>query len=234
MAKDIKFDIEARDGLKRGVDALANAVKVTLGPKGRNVIIGKSFGGPTVTKDGVTVAKEIELKDPLENMGAQINSSAWDSQPSLSADGRILYFVSTRSGGIGKQDIWVSYINEEGIWSKPSNLGNSINTKENEISPFIHSNGKTLYFASNGHLGMGGFDIYSSDKANEGFTSPVNFGYPVNNGEDQVSIFITADGKKGYYSNECDDGAKTCSKLYSFEIPKSKQLKIKSNFIITD
>ena len=72
MAKDIKFDIEARDGLKRGVDALANAVKVTLGPKGRNVIIGKSFGGPQVTKDGVTVAKEIELEDELENMGAQM------------------------------------------------------------------------------------------------------------------------------------------------------------------
>jgi chaperonin GroEL len=75
MAKDIKFDIEARDGLKRGVDALANAVKVTLGPKGRNVI-GKSFGGPNVTKDGVTVAKEIELKDPLENMGAQMVKEA--------------------------------------------------------------------------------------------------------------------------------------------------------------
>ena len=72
MAKEIKFDIEARDGLKRGVDALANAVKVTLGPKGRNVIISKSFGGPTVTKDGVSVAKEIELADPLENMGAQM------------------------------------------------------------------------------------------------------------------------------------------------------------------
>jgi chaperonin GroEL len=70
MAKDIKFDIE--DGRRSGVDALANAVKVTLGPKGRNVIIGKSFGPPTVTKDGVTVAKEIELKDPLENMGAQM------------------------------------------------------------------------------------------------------------------------------------------------------------------
>ena len=72
MAKDIKFDIEARDGLKRGVDALANAVKVTLGPKGRNVIISKSFGGPSVTKDGVSVAKEVELTDPLENMGAQM------------------------------------------------------------------------------------------------------------------------------------------------------------------
>ncbi len=72
MAKEIKFDIEARDGLKRGVDALANAVKVTLGPKGRNVVIAKSFGGPTITKDGVSVAKEIELEDAIENMGAQM------------------------------------------------------------------------------------------------------------------------------------------------------------------
>ena len=72
MAKDIIFDLDARNGIKRGVDALANAVKVTLGPKGRNVIIGKSFGAPVVTKDGVSVAKEIELEDPLENMGAQM------------------------------------------------------------------------------------------------------------------------------------------------------------------
>ncbi|KAA3649967.1 MAG: chaperonin GroEL [Bacteroidetes bacterium] len=72
MAKDITFDIEARNALKAGVDKLANAVKVTLGPKGRNVVIDKKFGAPTVTKDGVTVAKEIELKDPIENMGAQM------------------------------------------------------------------------------------------------------------------------------------------------------------------
>jgi chaperonin GroEL len=87
MAKDIKFDIEARDGLKRGVDALANAVKVTLGPKGRNVIIGKSFGGPTVTKDGVTVAKEIELQDPLENMGAQMVKEVASKTNDLAGDG---------------------------------------------------------------------------------------------------------------------------------------------------
>ena len=87
MAKDIKFDIEARDGLKRGVDALANAVKVTLGPKGRNVIIGKSFGGPNVTKDGVTVAKEIELKDPLENMGAQMVKEVASKTNDLAGDG---------------------------------------------------------------------------------------------------------------------------------------------------
>tara|TARA_R110000868_G_scaffold8606_20_gene44362 strand:+ start:2102 stop:3733 length:1632 start_codon:yes stop_codon:yes gene_type:complete len=87
MAKDIKFDIDARDGLKRGVDALANAVKVTLGPKGRNVIISKSFGAPQVTKDGVTVAKEIELKDALENMGAQMVKEVASRTNDLAGDG---------------------------------------------------------------------------------------------------------------------------------------------------
>ena len=87
MAKDIKFDIEARDGLKRGVDALANAVKVTLGPKGRNVIISKSFGAPQVTKDGVSVAKEVELEDTLENMGAQMVKEVASKTNDLAGDG---------------------------------------------------------------------------------------------------------------------------------------------------
>ncbi|MDA0356124.1 MAG: chaperonin GroEL [Bacteroidetes bacterium] len=87
MAKDIKFNIDARDGLKRGVDALANAVKVTLGPKGRNVIISKSYGAPQVTKDGVTVAKEIELEDPLENMGAQMVKEVASKTNDLAGDG---------------------------------------------------------------------------------------------------------------------------------------------------
>ena len=87
MAKDIKFDVDARDGLKKGVDALANAVKVTLGPKGRNVIISKSFGAPTVTKDGVSVAKEIELEDELENMGAQMVKEVASKTNDLAGDG---------------------------------------------------------------------------------------------------------------------------------------------------
>ena len=87
MAKDIKFDIEARDAIKRGVDALANAVKVTLGPKGRNVIISKSFGAPQVTKDGVSVAKEIELEDALENMGAQMVKEVASKTNDLAGDG---------------------------------------------------------------------------------------------------------------------------------------------------
>ncbi len=97
MAKDIKFDIDARDGLKRGVDALANAVKVTLGPKGRNVIISKSFGAPYVTKDGVTVAKEIELADPLENMGAQMVKEVASKTNDLAGDGTTTATVLAQS-----------------------------------------------------------------------------------------------------------------------------------------
>ena len=87
MAKDIKFNLDARDGLRRGVDKLANTVKVTLGPKGRNVVIDKSFGGPQITKDGVTVAKEIELEDRLENMGAQMLKQVASKTNDLAGDG---------------------------------------------------------------------------------------------------------------------------------------------------
>ncbi|MEY3342564.1 MAG: hypothetical protein RL090_248, partial [Bacteroidota bacterium] len=87
MAKEISFNLEARDALKRGVDALANAVKVTLGPKGRNVIIDKKFGSPAITKDGVSVAKEIELKNPVENMGAQMVKEVASKTADVAGDG---------------------------------------------------------------------------------------------------------------------------------------------------
>src|ERR1035438_4659020 len=87
MPKMIKFESEARDALKRGVDALANAVKVTLGPKGRNVIIDKKFGSPVITKDGVTVAKEIELPNPIENMGAQMLKEVASKTADIAGDG---------------------------------------------------------------------------------------------------------------------------------------------------
>jgi chaperonin GroEL len=87
MAKEILFDVDARDRLKKGVDALANAVKVTLGPKGRNVIIDKKFGAPSITKDGVSVAKEIELADPVENMGAQMLKEVASKTADVAGDG---------------------------------------------------------------------------------------------------------------------------------------------------
>ncbi|MEE1063115.1 MAG: TCP-1/cpn60 chaperonin family protein, partial [Paludibacteraceae bacterium] len=97
MAKEIKFDIEARDLLKKGVDELANAVKVTLGPKGRNVIIEKKFGAPHITKDGVSVAKEIELSDPYQNMGAQIVKEVASKTNDKAGDGTTTATVLAQS-----------------------------------------------------------------------------------------------------------------------------------------
>ena len=97
MAKEIKFDMEARDQLKSGIDQLANAVKVTLGPKGRNVIIEKKFGAPQVTKDGVTVAKEIELEDPFENMGAQMVKEVASKTSDMAGDGTTTATLLARS-----------------------------------------------------------------------------------------------------------------------------------------
>lgn len=97
MAKEIKFNLEARDSLKKGVDALANAVKVTLGPKGRNVVIDKSFGAPTITKDGVSVAKEIELEDNIENMGAQMVKEVASKTADLAGDGTTTATVLAQS-----------------------------------------------------------------------------------------------------------------------------------------
>ena len=107
MAKNITFDTNARDSLKKGVDALANAVKVTLGPKGRNVVIEKKFGGPSITKDGVSVPKEIELEDALENMGAQMVKEVASKTADMAGDGtttaKIInisnYFIWTKKRG---------------------------------------------------------------------------------------------------------------------------------------
>src|SRR5512145_3280431 len=96
-AKEIKFNIEARDNLKKGVDALSNAVKVTLGPKGRNVIIDKKFGAPQVTKDGVTVAKEVELSNPIENMGAQMVKEVASKTSDVAGDGTTTATVLAQS-----------------------------------------------------------------------------------------------------------------------------------------
>ena len=97
MAKSIHFNIEAREGLKRGVDALANAVKVTLGPKGRNVVIGRKYGSPVITKDGVSVAKEIELENEIENMGAQMVKEVASKTADLAGDGTTTATVLAQS-----------------------------------------------------------------------------------------------------------------------------------------
>ncbi|MEJ0056371.1 MAG: OmpA family protein [Bacteroidota bacterium] len=164
------------------------------------------------------------------NLGPEINSPAWESQPSLSADGRMLFFVSDRRGGIGNKDIYVSYKLDENKWTRAENLGNQVNTPYEEISPFIHVNGRTLFFASNGKPGFGGYDLYRSERENAQWTEPVNFGFPVNTHEDQFSLFITADGQHGFYSHE-DNQKANSSRIFEINVPEELQLKYKSNYV---
>lgn len=164
------------------------------------------------------------------NLGPDVNSPAWESQPSLSSDGRTLYFVSDRRGGIGNKDIYVSYKLENGRWTKAENLGPNINTPYDEISPFIHVNGRTIFIASNGKPGFGGYDIYRSEYDNGVWSAAENFGSPVNNHEDQFSLFITRDGERGFYSHE-DNFKVNSSMLFEMQVPEEMRLKYKSNYV---
>lgn len=171
-----------------------------------------------------------EWSEP-ENLGPNINSASWESQPSLSPDGRTLYFVSDRPTGYGKRDIYVSYY-ENDNWTKAENLGDKINTADDEVSPFIHANNQTLYFSSKGHPGFGGFDLFSAELTEVGWTNPKNLGFPLNNSDDQVSLFITSDGKKGYYAYEENYRmANYVSRLIEFEVPQAIQVENRSNYL---
>lgn len=151
------------------------------------------------------------------NIGRPINSGAWESQPSISPDGRTLYFVSNRLGGKGKMDLWASTLTDDGYWGNPYNLGDSINTVEDDAFPFIHADNKTLYFASKGRIGMGGFDLYfSKKKANNTWTYPINMGYPINTLKDDKGLIINAKGDKAYFSS--NRIPKNGDDLFEFEL----------------
>ena len=157
-----------------------------------------------------------------QNAGEPVNSPAWESQPSISANGEILYFVSSRRGGKGGMDIWKCNLKGFStggtpIWGTPLNLGDSINTPGNEMSPFIHSDGKTLYFASDYWNGMGGYDIFYSRQKNDSvWSNPQNIGYPINSFKDEQGLVVDAAGKNAYYSS--DRPGSRGMDIYSFEL----------------
>lgn len=138
------------------------------------------------------------------NIGPSINSKHWESQPTISPDGRELYFVSNRPGGYGNMDIWKSVLTEQGTFSTPVNLGSSINTTYDEMSPFIHTDNQSLYFASNGHPGMGDFDLFVSrrDYPSASWQIPQNLGYPINTNGVENSLIVASDGKTAYFASD--------------------------------
>ena len=155
------------------------------------------------------------------NLGSVVNSSSWDSQPAVTPDGNTLYFVSNRPGGTGGYDIWKTTLNGEGEWSKPVNLGPDINTIYDENTPFIHPDGKTLYFSSNGWPGMGSMDIfYSRAQADGKWGKPVNIGYPINTFNEESGLMVSPDGTEGYFSSIIRDGLGDMD-IYRFKLPEA-------------
>ncbi len=206
------------------INTTANEGTCSISADGRTLVFTSCDGKNSMGSCDLYISKKVgeEWSTP-ENLGSSINTSFWEAQPSLSNDGRILYFSSDRQGGYGRKDLWMSELKENNIWTKAINLGDVINTSNDEISPFIHANGHTLFFASDGQLGMGGLDLFMTESKSGVYSKPENLGFPVNTHEDQVALFISADGTKGYYSSD----VKPDIKLFQFDIPKKLSDKFK-------
>lgn len=156
---------------------------------------------------------------PGRNMGPKINTRFWESQPCLSADNKTLYFSSERSGGHGKRDIWKSSIQKVGGWSDPVNLGDTINTKANEQSPFLHPDLRTLYFESDGHIGMGKGDIFFSKRNAKSWNQPTNLGYPINDENNQGALFVDLQGEYAYFASQDTSSQNESYDIYKFKLP---------------
>lgn len=201
-------------------------------------------GGPSITADNTelyfTVCVDVKgykncdiFYSQLDDMGYwstpvsigdHINRrDSWESQPAVSANGDMLFFSSNRKDGIGGLDIYMCKRGYEGDWSSPENLGPMINTKNHEKTPFIHSDSETLYFTSDGHFGLGNFDIFYVKSLNDSvWGKPKNIGYPINSNQDDLGLFVSLDGQKGYFaSNKLRKG--NGWDIYEFDLPESAQ-----------
>jgi outer membrane protein OmpA-like peptidoglycan-associated protein len=157
------------------------------------------------------------------NLGEGVNSATWDAQPTIAADGRELIFVSRRTGTKGMGDLWSSKLQTNGTWGPATNLGDSINTDQDESGPFLHPDGQTLYFSSAGLPGLGSRDFFMSKRQPDGsWGRPLNLGYPVNTPSDESHMIVSADGKHGFFSSDRPGGMGQ-KDIYSFVVPEQAQ-----------
>ncbi|MFM7024281.1 MAG: OmpA family protein [Flavobacteriales bacterium] len=177
---------------------------VGLSPDGKMILIYKDDDGDgniySTSLNGETWSTPVKLND-------NVNTKYWEPSGFISADGSTLYFISNRPGGYGGRDIYVSHRNEDGDWGKATNLGPDVNTAYDEDAPFIHPDGVTLFFSSNGNGTMGGFDIFMTYLGDDGkWAKPTNVGYPLNTPDDDVFYVVSPDGRTSYFSSFRSDG----------------------------
>lgn len=190
--------------LGKNVNTKDHDASIGLSPDGQKLFIYKNPPG-----NGDIF--ECELKGTTwsrpRSLGPAVNTRYFEETVSISSDGKTIYFTSEKPGGLGETDIYTSTLDEDGNWSEAVNLGETINTSERDESPFIHPNGKTLYFSSRGHQTMGSYDIFKSQLQKDGtWSKPENLGYPINTPGDDIYFVISASGKHGYYSSMKEGG----------------------------
>jgi outer membrane protein OmpA-like peptidoglycan-associated protein len=187
-----------------GLNTKTNIGSVGLSPDGQHLLI--YMGGQTNNGDIYSCEMQGDNWTNPVKLSSKINSTSQESSASLTPDQKTMYFSSNRPGGFGGQDVYVIRKNNSGEWGDPVNLGPMINTPYDEDSPFIHPDGQTLYFSSNGHNTMGGSDIFKTVNNGKSWTMPVNMGYPINTVYNDNYFVLSADGKKGYYSSNRPGG----------------------------
>ena len=176
---------------------------ISISHDGQKLFIYKNIG---VGNGDIFVSKLDGLNWGIPEKVKGINSNFWEGSVCLSPDEKLIYFSSERQGGFGGRDIYYAQLMSDGSWGNVKNLGPEINTKFNEDAPFIHSDGKTLFFASTGHNTIGGYDIFRSELKQGKWLTPYNVGKPVNTTQDDKFYVVSSDGERGYYSSEKKNG----------------------------
>ncbi|GIV28318.1 MAG: hypothetical protein KatS3mg027_2132 [Bacteroidia bacterium] len=205
--------------LSEYVNTCGHEASINLSPDGQILILYKDDEGGNIYYsqwDGKNWSSP-------QSFGSDVNTPHWETHACLSPDGNTLYFVSDRPGGVGGRDIYRVVKLPNGKWSKAVNLGYPINTPYDEDGVFMHPDGKTLFFSSNGHTSMGGFDIFFSVRDEEGkFSEPINLGYPINTPDDDLFYVTSPDGKRAYYSS-VQEGGLGDKDIYMISIPESAE-----------
>ena len=207
--EDIYLCTRKKDGTWSAPEQLGKPINtkdhdacIGLSPDGSLLFVYKDSGGGDIFVSKIEGNNAKKWTKP-ERLEGGVNTDYWEGSASLSPDNKTLYFSSDQEGGYGGSDIYISERLPDGIWGAPVNLGPTINTPYDEDAPQIHSDGKTLFFSSRGHNGIGGYDIFSTikDPTTGQWSKPRNFGYPVNSANEDIYFSLTADGAKGYFSS---------------------------------